>query len=174
LFAGLFVARAEEEVAEAAEGPVPPGLKLGIEHGRGAADLRRGQALDAELGQHLFDRSRGDALHVHLGGSEHHRAAGAAPAFEALREERLLRARGLGHIQGQCAHWRIDLLEFCTVGIAAPSGAALVVACTEVLLAFEPHGSVHERGHDLRHGLWTFRDELFHDCGNRRIVACHR
>ena len=70
--------------------------------------------------------------------------------------------------------WRIDLLDLCAIGIAAPSQAALIVARSQKLVAFQPHGRVHERGHDLRHGLWTFCHELFHDCGNRRIVTGHR
>ena len=59
----------KEEIAEAAEGAVPPGFELVIEQSRGPADLGRGQALDAEFGQHLLDGARGDALHIHLGGA---------------------------------------------------------------------------------------------------------
>src|SRR5271169_2426165 len=48
------------------------------------------------------------------------------------------------------------------------------MARAQELLAFEPHGGVHERGHNLRHRLWTLCNKLFHDRGNRRIVAGHR
>ncbi len=50
LFAGLLIARIEKEIAEAAERTAPPGFEFFVEHGRGPADLGRGQALDAELG----------------------------------------------------------------------------------------------------------------------------
>ena len=69
VLAGLLVARIEEEIAEAAEGAVPPGFEFVVEQSRGPADLGRGQALDAELGQHLLDGARRDAFHVHLGGA---------------------------------------------------------------------------------------------------------
>jgi hypothetical protein len=69
MLAGFLVTSVKEEIAEAAEGAVPPGFELVIEQSRGPADLGRGQALDAEFGQHLLDGARGDALHIHLGGA---------------------------------------------------------------------------------------------------------
>jgi hypothetical protein len=45
------------------------------------------------------------------------------------------------------------------------------VARTQKLLTFHPHREVHQRGHDLGHGLGAFSNELFHDGGNDRIAG---
>jgi hypothetical protein len=39
VLAGFFVAGVEEEIAEAAEAAAPPGFEIGVEQGRGPADL---------------------------------------------------------------------------------------------------------------------------------------
>ena len=70
--AHLLVARIEDQIPDLAEGPGAPGLQLVVEQLRRAADLRGGQAHDAELAHHRLDLAGGHALDVHLRHGQHH------------------------------------------------------------------------------------------------------
>ena len=56
--AHLLVARVEDQIPDLAERPVAPGFQLFIQKLRRAADLRRGQALHAELAHHRLNLAR--------------------------------------------------------------------------------------------------------------------
>jgi len=50
--AHLLVTRVEDQILDDAEFTGAPGIELVVEHPGGAADLRRGQAFDAEFAHH--------------------------------------------------------------------------------------------------------------------------
>jgi len=56
--AHLLVARIEDQIPDLAKRPIAPGFQLVIQKLRRAADLRGGQALDAELAHHRLDLAR--------------------------------------------------------------------------------------------------------------------
>ena len=75
------------------QGAVAPGFQLLVQELRGAADLARRQALQAELAHDGLGIAGGDAFYVHLGHRQHDGAAGAPAAFQGTRVSRL-KAKG--------------------------------------------------------------------------------
>lgn len=169
-FALLFVAGIDEQVPELAQRPGAPGVEFGVEKLGGAADLGRGQALEAKLGQHRLDVTGRGALHIHLGHGQHDGARRAPTALQRGGVERRLRAGGLGHFQGQGSGWGIDLLGLVAVGIAAPLGRAFVMGGAEESLAFEAHGQIEQAGEHFGHAVRALRNKLCHQRGDRRIL----
>ena len=122
--AHLLVAGIEDQIPDLAERPGAPGLQFVVEQLGGAADLRRRQALDAELAHHRLGFAGRDALDVHLGHRQHHGAHRPAAALQRLRvERRAVMAGGLGNVDRDRAGRRVDALGLVAVGIALPLGA---------------------------------------------------
>jgi hypothetical protein len=168
--AGFLVTGIEEQVGKRAEAAPAPGLEFLVHQRRRAADLRRGEALEAELGHDLLDVARGDALDVHLGDGEHHRARGTSAALQRLGVERRLAATALRDLHAQRSCGRVDLLGLVAVGVTAALRRALIGLRAEMALALDPHGEVHQRGEGRRHPVGAVLDQLFHQIGDDPIV----
>jgi hypothetical protein len=82
--AELLITGIQQQVTNLAELAAAPGLQLGIEQRRGAADLGGREAPEAELGHDLGGVAGGDALHIHLGEGQHDGAAGPPSPFKGL------------------------------------------------------------------------------------------
>ena len=158
--AHLLVAGVELKVRRLSQRPLPPPIELLVHFLRGAADLRRGNALDPHLGQNALDPAGRDAADVHLGDREHQRALAAHPPLEARRVEGLpveLAALGrLGHAEVQGPRGGVEALVLEAVGVALAALGAFVRACLEIPLALEPHGRVEHRLEKGLHGRLAF------------------
>jgi hypothetical protein len=168
--AALFVAGIEQQIARLPEPARAPGLQLGVEQGRGAADLGGREAFQAELGHDPGGVAGGDPLHIHLGQRQHHRAAGPASALQGLRIERRLGAPALGHLDGDRPGRGVQGLGLVAIGIAPPLGTALIQAGVQIALAFQPHRQLEQGRERLRHAVRPLLDQLFHECGDHRIL----
>ena len=169
--AHLLVARIEDQIPDLAERPVAPGLQLVIKKLRRAADLRRRQALDAELAHHRLDLAGRHALDVHLRHRQHHGAHRAAAALQRLRvERRAIMAGGLGNLDGDRAGRRVDTLGLVAVGIALALGGALVGAGAQEPLPLDLHGKLERTAKDRGDVAGAMLDQMFQESLDRRIL----
>ena len=158
--AHLLVAGVELKVPRLSQRPLPPPFEFHVHFLRGAADLRRGNALDPHLGQKSLDPAGRDAADVHLGDREHQRALAAHPLLEARRVEGLpveLAALGrLGHAEVQGPRSGVEALALEAVGVALAALGAFVRTRLEMPLAFDQHGRVEHRLEKGLHGRLAF------------------
>jgi hypothetical protein len=170
--AHLLVARVEDQIPDLAQRPVAPGFQLVIQKLRRAADLRGGQALDAELAHHRLDLAGGHALDVHLRHRQHHGAHRPAAALKRLGvERRAAMAGGLGNVDGDRAGRRVDALGLVAVGVALALGGALVGAGAQEPLALDLHGQLERTAKDRGDVTGAMLDQMFQEGLDRRILS---